>query len=117
MLSNEGLARIAEYAVGIGPEKSLILPRDGANNLAAPTDLVARAHAARLEVHPWTLRPENYFLPSALRRGDQSAPDYLRQHGDLGAEVRAFFAAGVDGVFSDDPGAAAAARANLSPSP
>jgi glycerophosphoryl diester phosphodiesterase len=110
MLSNEGLARIAEYAAGIGPEKSLIIPRDGANNLAAPTDLVARAHAANLQVHPWTFRPENYFLPTALRRGDQSVADYLRQHGDLDAEIRAFLAAGVDGVFSDDPAAASAAR-------
>lgn len=111
MLSDEGVREIAEYARGIGPEKSLIIPRSEGNRAGAPTDLVARAHAANLVVHPWTMRPENYFLPSELRRGDAGAPDYQRQHGDFAAELRAFYAAGVDGVFSDDPAAAVAARA------
>lgn len=110
MLAGDGLLRIAEYARGIGVEKPLIIPRDGANNLASPTDLVARAHAANLVVHPWTFRPENFFLPASLRAGDASAPDYLRQGGNLDAELRAFYAAGVDGVFSDDPAAAVTAR-------
>lgn len=109
MLTGDGLVRIREYAVGLGAEKSLIIPRDAANNMRAPTDLVARAHDINLLVHPWTMRPENYFLPTALRAGDASAPDYMRQHGNLDAELRAFYAAGVDGVFSDDPAAAVAA--------
>ncbi|GIK48384.1 MAG: glycerophosphoryl diester phosphodiesterase [Alphaproteobacteria bacterium] len=111
MLSDAGLRAIAEYARGVGPEKALIIPRDGDGRSLAPTDLVARAHAAGLLVHPWTFRAENYFLPAELRRGDANAPDYLRQHGDLDAELRAFYAAGVDGVFSDAPDAAVAARA------
>lgn len=110
MLAGDGLQRIAEYARGLGAEKSLIIPRDAANNLAPPTDLVARAHAANLVIHPWTMRPENFFLPASLRTGDASAPNYMRQHGNLDAELRAFYAAGVDGVFSDDPAAAVAAR-------
>ena len=110
MLTGDGLRRIAEYARGLGAEKSLIIPRDAANNLAPSTDLVARAHAANLAVHPWTMRPENFFLPTSLRGGDATAPDYMRQHGNLDAELRAFYAAGVDGVFSDDPAAAVAAR-------
>lgn len=110
MLGDEGLRAIAEYARGIGPEKSLIIPRDAAGRSLPGTDLVRRAHAANLVVHPWTFRAENYFLPAELRRGDANAPDYLRQHGDLAAELRAFYAAGVDGLFSDFPGAAAAAR-------
>jgi len=110
MLSDDGLRAIAEYARGIGVEKALIIPRtpDGAS--AAPTDLIARAHAANLAVHAWTFRAENYFLPTELRRRDASAPDYMRQHGDLDAELRAFYALGVDGVFSDFPAAAVAAR-------
>lgn len=111
MQTDEGLRRIAEYARGIGPEKTLIVPRDGQGRSLPPTDLVARAHAAGLVVHPWTLRAENYFLPSELRRGDPTAPDYMRQHGDLAAELRAFAALGVDGVFCDFPEMAAAARA------
>lgn len=110
MLAGDGLRRIAEYARGLGAEKSLIIPRDVGNNLGAPTDLVAHAHAANLVVHPWTFRPENFFLPASLRVGATSAQETLRLHGNLDAELRAFYAAGVDGVFSDDPAAAVAAR-------
>jgi glycerophosphoryl diester phosphodiesterase len=110
MLRDEGLRAIAEYARGIGAEKTLIIPRDSAGRSLAPTDLVQRAHAANLVVHPWTFRAENFFLPAERRRGDPSAPDYMRHHGDLEAELRAFYAAGVDGVFSDFPAAAVAAR-------
>jgi glycerophosphoryl diester phosphodiesterase len=110
MLTDAGLRSIAEYARGLGAEKSLIIPRDAANEMAAPTDLVARAHAANLLVHPWTFRPENYFLPTSLRVGATSAQETLRLRGNLDAELRAFYAAGVDGVFSDDPAAAVAAR-------
>lgn len=106
--SEEGLAAIAAYAVGIGPPKESVMREEG--GALIETGLVARAHAAGLQVHPWTFRAENYFLPQHLRRGDAAAPDYLRQHGDLDAELRAFYAAGVDGVFSDFPAAAIAAR-------
>lgn len=102
---------LPSYAHGIGVEKSLVIPRDAEGRSLAPTDLVARAHAAGLFVHVWTLRPENYFLPLELRRGDASAPDYIRQRGDMRAEVRAFIAAGVDGVFADAPGLAREALA------
>ncbi len=109
LLSDAGLREIATYARGLGPEKSLIIPRDAQNRLLAPTDLVARAHAAGLVVHPWTFRAENYFLPTELRLGDAGAPEHLRQHGNIDAELRIFRAAGVDGVFTDFPAAAAAA--------
>lgn len=111
MLSDNGLRAIAAYARGIGAEKSLIIPRDSGGASLPPTDLTSRAHAANLLVHPWTFRAENYFLPAELRRGDPAATDFMRQHGDLDAELRAFFNAGVDGVFSDFPAAAVAARA------
>lgn len=110
MITDDGLRRIADYARGIGPEKPLVIPRDASNNLGEPTDLVARAHAAGLVVHPWTFRPENFFLPASARQGDASDPAYQQARGDLSAELRAFYAAGVDGVFSDDPATAAAAR-------
>lgn len=110
LFTDDGLRRIAEYARGIGPEKSLVIARDAANNLAQPTGLVGRAHAANLVVHPWTFRPENYFLPTALRVGATAAPKTQRLHGNLDGELRAFYAAGVDGLFSDDPAAAVAAR-------
>lgn len=110
MLSDSGLRHVAEYARGLGAEKVLIIPRDAAGRSAAPTDLVGRARSAGLVVHAWTFRAENFFLPAELRRGDAAAADHLRQHGDLDAELRAFYALGVDGVFSDFPAAAVAAR-------
>ena len=71
----------------------------------APTGFVARARAAGLAVHAWTVRPENAFLPPALRSGD-AAPSAW---GDLGGLVGALVAAGVDGLFTDAPAATARA--------
>ncbi|MGE0597103.1 MAG: glycerophosphodiester phosphodiesterase family protein [Hyphomonadaceae bacterium] len=102
--SDEGLAAIAEYAVGLGAAKGLVL--SGEDEAPAQSDLVARAHRAGLLVHAWTFRAENHFLPAELRRGENPAA-----HGDLAAELRAFYAAGIDGVFCDFPAIAVAARA------
>ncbi|KAL1541692.1 Glycerophosphodiester phosphodiesterase gdpd6 [Salvia divinorum] len=55
--SDKYLEYISEYVVGIGPWKNTIIPV--ANNyLQTPTDLVARAHARNLQVHPYTFRNE-----------------------------------------------------------
>lgn len=107
MIADQGLLamRMERGVTAIGVEKTLVIPRDGAGRSLPPTDLVARAHAAGLLVHAWTFRAENYFLPLELRRGDSPAA-----HGDLGAELAAFTAAGVDGVFCDFPAAAARVR-------
>lgn len=106
MLTPAGLRAVAAYADGIGPAKPRVLPiaADGALAPAAP--LVRDAHAAGLKVHVWTLRPENYFLPPGLRVGADPTG-----RGNAGAEVRAFAAAGVDGLFSDDPAGTVAALA------
>ena len=101
MLQSADLPRIAEYADGIGAETSLILAPDG-----APTGLVDAAHRAGLDVHAWTLRRENAFLPPALRRGDNPAAT-----GDYAALWRLLAAAGVDAVFTDNPREASALRA------
>jgi len=107
----EGLAGIAAYADAIGPDKALVIPRGADGRLAAPSSLVADAHAVGLQVHPWTFRRENYFLPTDLREGDPVSADFARQPGDLRAEIAAYLAAGVDGVFSDNPDVAGQARA------
>jgi glycerophosphoryl diester phosphodiesterase len=100
MTTPEGLARIAGYASGIGPAKSLVVTNDG-----AVTPLVADAHAAGLKVHPWTFRAENFFLPRDLRAGLNPAA-----HGRLGEEISRHIAAGVDGFFTDFPYAGVEAR-------
>ena len=103
LVTPAGLAWVAAYADAIGPAKSWVIPRTPDGRLAAPTRLVADAHAAGLLVHPWTFRSENQFLPADLRAGDRGAADFARRHGDAAAELAAFLAAGVDGVFADFP--------------
>jgi glycerophosphoryl diester phosphodiesterase len=110
MATAQGLRDVAAYADGVGVEKVMVIPRDAEERSLAPTALVADAHAAGLKVHIWTLRAENVFLPLERREGIKLRPDYLRLHGDLEGEIRAFRAAGVDGVFSDFPGIADSVR-------
>ncbi|MEO0559147.1 MAG: glycerophosphodiester phosphodiesterase family protein [Bacteroidota bacterium] len=103
-LTPDALAEIVPVADVLGPHKHLVVPLGEDGALASPTTLVRDAHATGLEVHPWTVRAENVFLPPALRSSANDAG-----HGDLAAEVRALVAARVDGLFSDHPDLAAAA--------
>ncbi len=118
LLTPAGLKEVKTYADGIGPWKPYLIPtrlvddnRDGKPDdlngdgriderdrvLMAPTQVVANAHDAGLFVHPYTFRSEARRLASDYR-------------GDPKAEYRRFFALGVDGVFSDFPDQAKAAR-------
>jgi glycerophosphoryl diester phosphodiesterase len=101
LIKPAGLASIAGYADAIGPSKSLVIPRDASGGLGAVTALVSDAHAAGLGVHPWTFRAENSFLPTNLRSSADAT-----QMGDLAAELDAYFAAGIDGFFTDHAGIA-----------
>ncbi len=103
-----GLKAIAAYADGVGPDKGMVIPTDGAK-LLAPTSFVADAHAAGLKVHPWTVRRENVFLPTSLRSAVEGS-EAQRAAGDVQTMFAALFKAGVDGVFSDFPGEAVKAR-------
>jgi glycerophosphoryl diester phosphodiesterase len=117
MVTPAGLAEIKTYADGIGPWKPYIVPVKGqldeAGNLKGvngdgkidlrdavtgnPTSLVADAHKAGLFVHAFTFRNESRYLPH----------NYLE---DPRAEYREFYLLGVDGVFSEFPDTAIAAR-------
>jgi glycerophosphoryl diester phosphodiesterase len=94
------LADVAQYARAIGADKDLVIPRDDAGNLLGPSTLVADAHAAGLLVHAWTFRAEASFLPANVP--------------DAAAEYAVFYATGLDGVFTDQPDLAVAARARSS---
>jgi glycerophosphoryl diester phosphodiesterase len=98
LVTPEGLREISEYADYLGPEKNQILPRAVEGNLTEPSSLVHDAHAAGLEVVPFTFRNENAFLPANLRSSDDPAA-----WGDAFGEYEAFFAAGIDGLFADQP--------------
>ncbi len=108
-----GLAEIATYARGIGPNKNLIVPRDASNHLKQPTSLVGDAHRAGLLVHPFTFRNENTFLPADFRQGNPASPEFLRARGDSPAEFRLFFGLGVDGLFTDNADTAVATRQEM----
>ena len=108
MATAEGLKIVATYADGVGPNKAMVIPRTLIGNLGTPTTLVADAHKVGLAVHPWTFRRENYFLPLAQKSGVDP-----RGIGDVQAEMKAFLATGIDGIFSDNVAEAVSARANI----
>ena len=116
-----GLAEIAEYAAGIGPNKQRIVPlatvdadgngqpddlngdgaiSDGDRVTGAPTTLIADAHDAGLLVHLYTLRNESFFLPDSYE-------------GDPINEYEQFIELGVDGFFTDFPGTGFTARSTF----
>ena len=90
MIAGDGLKAIAAYADGVGPEKRLIVPIKDDGSLSTPTDLVARAHAAGLFVHVWTVRIDKPFLPAGYQGRGEAEFEQLRS-------------LGVDGVFTDFP--------------
>ena len=98
--SRGGLGDIAGYATALGADKDLVIPRDAAGNLLAPSPLVNDAHDAGLLVHAWTFRAERTFLPADVP--------------NAAAEYAEFLATGLDGVFADQPDLAVAARARSS---
>jgi glycerophosphoryl diester phosphodiesterase len=87
MATAAGLAEIATYAHWVGPAK-----------VHVRGSFVADAHAVGLKVMPYTLRREAQFLPDGV---------------DALGELAAMFEAGVDGVFTDNPDLAVAARLAL----
>jgi len=118
LLSKEGLAEVRSYADILAPWKPYILPTkqvdgngdgkpddlngDGKTDeqdrvLATPTSVMKDAHAAGLQVFTWTFRNEPKRLASSFK-------------GDPSAEYKAFYALGVDGLFSDFPDTAVKAR-------
>ena len=111
MATPAGLEAIAEYADGVGPWKNYIVPRGANDESTAPTSFVDDAHDAGLVVHPYTFRNENQFLPLELRsHPDPSLGPPGNAYGNAFAEYEQFYKLGVDGVFSDNPDTAVAAR-------
>ena len=95
--TNAGLNEVKTYADGIGPWKVYIIPTTGSGGGAVkpPTDLIKRAHDRGLLVHTWTFRDDAF--PTGYPGGP--VDEYL-----------AFYRLGIDGVFSDFPDTAWAAR-------
>ena len=92
-----GLDFIDGYADGIGANTNLMIPLVN-GRLGTPTTLVADAHARGLEVHGWTFRAENIFLPNEFDSSSNPA-----EAGNLKGQIQAFTALGMDGFFTDQP--------------
>ena len=118
LVTPAGLREIKTYADGIGPWKPYLISSKqvDANNdgraddlngdgriderdrvLLPASSLVKNAHDAGLFVHAYTFRSEGRRLASDFK-------------GDPKAEYKLFYDLGVDGVFSDFPDTAVAAR-------
>ncbi|MCA9009624.1 MAG: glycerophosphodiester phosphodiesterase [Planctomycetaceae bacterium] len=82
------LKSIAEVADGIGVPLEHVVTGQHADGTPQMTELVSNAHANALQVHVWTFRTD--ALPSYVG----SAADYLEW---------LTVAAGVDGIFADQP--------------
>ncbi|MCC5980750.1 MAG: glycerophosphodiester phosphodiesterase [Oceanicaulis sp.] len=92
-MNGYSLEQVAEFADAIGPYKGLLLNPDGSS-----TGYVERAHALGLVVHAWTHRDDR---PSVIEGGTSDD------------ELRALFALGVDGVFTDFPDTAVRIRDDM----
>jgi glycerophosphoryl diester phosphodiesterase len=88
MMTDTGLAAIAEYAAGIGPWIRQIYTGTDPQGAVQLTDLVQRARARGLLVHPYTLRRDE--LPEGIEDFDQLLDIFVNR-------------AGVDGLFTDFP--------------
>ncbi len=88
LVTDAGLAAVARYATGIGPWIGRLYRGRDAEGEARVTDLVERAHAAGLLVHPYTFRSD------ALPAGIDSFEALLALFVDR---------LGVDGLFTDFP--------------
>ena len=82
----------AEFCYGIGTSKLQIVDVEPDSfRIREVTDLVSRAHARGLKVHPYTFRNEDRYL----------AWNY---HQDSRLEYKLLLSLGADGYFSDFPG-------------
>jgi glycerophosphoryl diester phosphodiesterase len=90
LASDDRLDSLAEFCYGIGPSKSSIVNVGSDGRISQRTDLIERAHARGLRVHPYTARHEHNYLPY----------DYGNDPVD---EYEDFLDLGADGLFTDFP--------------
>lgn len=104
MVTASGMKKIAKYADSVGLCKNVMIPKKKDGSLDKPSAAIKNAHDAGLEVTGWTFRAENSFLPTNFKSSANPA-----EIGDMKGEIKAFLAAGMDHVFSDQPDLAVAA--------
>lgn len=113
LVKPEGLRWIRSYADGIGPATARIVPLDDDGTTGKPTTLVRDAHRLGMDVHTWTIRNENKYLPADFRAGDPASPVHPRATGNAPGWLAMLMNLGVDGFFCDDPSMCVAARTEV----
>lgn len=83
-----GMEKLAARADGVGPSHSMVVSRDSTPADLRISSLVADAHAAGMQVHPYTYRRDKGQVPSYAENFNHLLDIHL-------------FQANVDGVFTD----------------
>jgi len=90
MFQDGGMETLAAMADGVGPAHPMVVAGDSIKGNIKVTGLVAAAHEAGMQVHPYTYRKDK-----------GQVPPYANSYDDL-LEIH-FFNAEIDGVFTDFP--------------
>lgn len=90
MQTADGVAQIAQYADGLGPEKGMIIDRDSTRNNLRISGLVGFAHDNGMQVHPYTFRADEGQVPAYAESFEHMLELF-------------YFEVGVDGLFTDFP--------------
>ncbi len=90
MFEADGMSKLASFADGVGPAHPLVIERSSTQGNIKVTPLVERAHAAGMQVHPYTYRTDPGQVPAYANDFEH----LLDLH---------YFEADVDGLFTDFP--------------
>lgn len=90
MFEKGAMARISDYAEGIGPWKPFIIKETSTAKDIQVTPMVRRAHAAGLVVHPYTFRADTGRIPSWAHSFETMVKLFVEE-------------AKIDGFFTDFP--------------
>ena len=90
MLKPDAMQKIAKYAQGIGPYKSMLVKNTASSDKLQISPMMKAAHKAGLVVHPYTFRSDE-------RRQPNYASSFSKQLAIF------YFEVGVDGLFTDFP--------------
>ncbi|UFJ40500.1 glycerophosphodiester phosphodiesterase [Brevibacillus humidisoli] len=90
MFEKGAMKEIATYADGVGPWHPMIVKSESTRDHLIITDLVKEAHAAGMEVHPYTFRLDSGQIPAYAASFEELLDIF-------------YYTAGVDGLFTDFP--------------
>lgn len=90
MFEEDGMEKVSEYADGVGPWKPMVVSDESTKGNIVITNMVANAHEANMEVHPYTFRLDEGRIPAYAEDFEDMLDIFYNE-------------AGVDGVFTDFP--------------